>query len=137
MLIRNQFDLEAKEKCGRTALDLACIQSEVGCVRSLLNAGASCTSQDSCDGRTPVHAAAYANSLDCMKSIMAARYDECERLANLRDAHKRTPLMYAAEQGHANMLGFLIAHMGADAMLVDELNRTALHRAVSVPFYLK
>lgn len=125
--------LELKDANGRTALDLACFQGELSCVQSLLRyAEANCESHDSIDQRTPVHAAAYTNNIDCLRTIVSARYEMCAELANSRDRLMRTPLMYAVEQGHLNTVSFLIYYMGADVTLVDHKKRTALHRAVSI-----
>lgn len=137
MLIRNGcINLELRDKNGRTCLDLACFQGELGCVRSLIRAGASCECRDSVDERTPVHAAAYSNNLECLKEIMAVHYEAANRLANACDRLQRTPLMYATEQGHLSTISFLISHMGADVLLADSQQRTALHRAVFINLFI-
>lgn len=150
LLIRHEelFDMELKDRCGRTALDLACFQGEAACVRCLVRAGANCRSQDSVDGRTPVHAAAYNNHLECLKAL-----HECDdesslcgvgdkggggchiKLGNMRDRFGRTPLMYATEQGHLNLFNYLINRLGADVLVCDNKKRSALHRAVFLIFF--
>lgn len=135
VLLRSGFDLELKDSRGKTALDVACAQGELGCVRTLVRAGAQCESRDYADERTPVHTAAAANNLDCLKEMLAVHYDAREWLANLRDRRLATPLMCAAEQGHLSTVSFLISHMGADSLLSDDKQRTTLHRAVCVNKY--
>lgn len=131
MIRSNPSLTELKDRYGRTALDLACFQGEVSCARLLIGAGASCDSHDDVDGRTPVHAAAYTNNIDCLRA-MVTMIDEppFEILANSRDLSGRTPLMYATEQGHLSTISFLINEMNAHVLLADHRGRTALHRAV-------
>lgn len=147
-LLKNNFDPEVRDVNGRTPLDLACFQGEILCVETLINYGANYETSDYVNERTPIHAAAYNNNIECLKYLsLVAKEDEKndlrfnyekintesfrnEKLANIRDKHFRTPLMYAVEQGHLNTISFFINEMGADVLAYDNKHRTALHRAV-------
>jgi ankyrin repeat protein len=56
------------------------------------------------------------------------------KLANLIDSESRTPLMLAVEKGHFNTINFLVNQMGADLLLSDSKQRTALHRAAALGY---
>lgn len=164
-LLRYLPDPDVKDRDGRTPLDLACYRGESSCVECLMLHNASYETKDNINGRTPLHAAAFNNNDECLKIISlivnsklssSARLNETydyysnaneetnqtngiynSKLANLRDSLERTPLMIAVEQGHLSTINFLITQMGADVFANDSKNRTALHRAVSIMFFVK
>ena len=133
-MLKNKFQIDSRDKNGRTPLDLACFKGESSCVECLLNYGAMYQSHDSVNERTPLHAAAYNNNEECLKAI--ANFLEIHDMSNfnsdLRDKYGRTPLMVAVEQGHLNTISFLVSHMNADVLASDANQRTALHRSVII-----
>lgn len=128
-------------------MDIACFNGEVLCVDFLVTWGASYESHDDINWRTPIHAAAYNNNFECLRFILSFHKNKLansssnsdnslnDNLVNICDKYQRTPLMYAVEQGHLSTINFLINEFGADVLLSDEKQRTALHRAVIFKSY--
>ncbi len=74
-------------------------------------------------GMTPLHWAARAGSLACVKLLL-----DCGADLDARNKSRRTPLQLAAESGQAEVVK-LIVKAGADLNTQDRKGRTPLHRA--------
>ncbi|CAF0712711.1 unnamed protein product [Brachionus calyciflorus] len=145
-LLRTGFEPELRDINGRTALDIACFKGEILCVDFLVTWGANYETHDDINARTPLHAAAYNNNYECLRFILSFHKNKLansstnsdnfisDDLVNIRDKHQRTPLMYAVEQGHLTTINFLINEYGADVLISDEKQRTALHRAAALGY---
>ena len=54
-------------------------------------------------GRTPVHAAAYNDHVECLQLLLKKNGS-----ADVTDSQGQTPLMMAAKHGHTNIVGALL-----------------------------
>ncbi|OTA92466.1 hypothetical protein M434DRAFT_53119, partial [Hypoxylon sp. CO27-5] len=70
-----------------------------------------------------LHLASYFGLSDAVSVLLATGVD-----ADIKDCLQTTPLMYAAQEGHADIVHVLL-HTGANPGLICGRNRTALHRA--------
>ncbi|KAI1409266.1 ankyrin [Hypoxylon sp. FL1857] len=70
-----------------------------------------------------LHLVSYFGLSDAVSVLLSTGID-----ADIKDCLETTPLMYAAQEGHADIVHVLL-HTGADAGRVCGRNRTALHRA--------
>ena len=68
-----------------------------------------------------VHLAAYFGLSEAMKCLLA--YGHCP---NLKDTYNRTPLWYAAYNGHENVIKVLLGENGVDPDCKDNYGRTPL-----------
>ena len=78
----------------------------------------------------PIHWAASAGLIAHVSILLNASKSggNAKEIIHDRDSSGCTPLLIAAQNGHANLAAFLIQN-GADAMAVDEHNDSALHWA--------
>uniref|UniRef100_A0A8C6KED5 Ankyrin repeat domain 28 n=1 Tax=Nothobranchius furzeri TaxID=105023 RepID=A0A8C6KED5_NOTFU len=74
--------------------------------------------------RTPLHAAAFADHVECLQLLLSHNAQ-----VNCADAAGKTPLMMAAENGQNNAVELLVSSAKADLTLQDALKNTALHLA--------
>ncbi|KAI0966455.1 ankyrin [Xylaria arbuscula] len=70
-----------------------------------------------------LHLSAYFGLTDTVSNLLATGVD-----VNVEDCLQTTPLMYAAQAGHADIVNLLL-HSDADPSRVCRRGRTALHRA--------
>ncbi|XP_077446938.1 serine/threonine-protein phosphatase 6 regulatory ankyrin repeat subunit A isoform X1 [Stigmatopora argus] len=78
-------------------------------------------------GRSPLHAAAFADRVECISLLLSQGAH-----ANIADTHaRRTPLMMAALNGQTNAVEALVSSSKADFALQDADRNTALHLACS------
>ena len=71
--------------------------------------GSNCIFQTSCfvnDHRTPVHAAAFNDQVECLQLLLSRGGN-----VDLVDQSGRTPLIMAADNGHAGAVGKLPAYV--------------------------
>jgi ankyrin repeat protein len=115
---------DAKDETGETALLSASLAGHADVVAVLVKRGAGMESRND-RGLTPLHGAAYAGNLETVRLLV-------ESGAAVNDADnvfKVTPLIIAAEEGHADVISFLAGH-GADLEWTERAGYTALSRAV-------
>ena len=114
---------DAKDETGETPLLSASLGGHADVVAILDERGAKTGSRND-RGLTPLHGAAYAGSLETVRLLV-------ESGAAVNDAEnvfKVTPLIVAAEEGHADVISFLAGH-GADLEWTERAGYTALSRA--------
>jgi ankyrin repeat protein len=115
--------LDAKDATGETPMLSAALAGRADVVTILIERGAATGSRND-RGLTPLHGAAYAGSLETVRLLV-------ESGAAVNDAEnvfKVTPLIVAAEEGHADVISFLADH-GADLGWTERAGYTALSRA--------
>jgi ankyrin repeat protein len=115
---------DAKDETGETALLTACLAGHADVVAILVKHGAGIESRND-RGLTPLHGAAYSGDIGTVRLLV-------ESGAVVNDADnifKVTPLIVAAEEGHADVISFL-ANRGADLERTERAGYSALSRAV-------
>uniref|UniRef100_A0A3Q3LVJ4 Serine/threonine-protein phosphatase 6 regulatory ankyrin repeat subunit A-like n=1 Tax=Mastacembelus armatus TaxID=205130 RepID=A0A3Q3LVJ4_9TELE len=89
--------------------------------------GASIINSSDSKGRTPLHAAAFSDHVECVSLLLSHGAQ-----ADIVDTHmRRTPLMMAALNGQTNAVEVLVSSAKADFVLQDTERNTALHLACS------
>ncbi|XP_075055694.1 serine/threonine-protein phosphatase 6 regulatory ankyrin repeat subunit C isoform X4 [Mixophyes fleayi] len=110
-----------------TPLHCAVINSQDGTAEMLIAAiGAKIVNSKDAKGRTPLHAAAFADNVTGLQLLL---HHQAE--VDATDQSGRTPLMTAAENGRTGAIEFLLFHMKADLTVMDINKNTALHLACS------
>lgn len=105
----------------------AVINSQDGTAEILIEAmGAKIVNSRDAKGRTPLHAAAFADNVNGLQLLLRHQAE-----ANAADQSGQTPLMIAAENGRTAAVEFLLFHMKADLTVMDINKNTALHLACS------
>uniref|UniRef100_A0A674G8U6 Ankyrin repeat domain 52 n=1 Tax=Taeniopygia guttata TaxID=59729 RepID=A0A674G8U6_TAEGU len=110
-----------------TPLHCAVINNQEGTAEMLVEAlGAKIVNSRDAKGRTPLHAAAFADNVRALQLLLRhqAQVDSADRLG-------RTPLMVASESGHSAALEFLLFQAKANITVLDVNKNTALHLACS------
>ncbi|XP_008215505.1 ankyrin repeat domain-containing protein 50 isoform X1 [Nasonia vitripennis] len=111
--------LEATDRHGQTALNLAARHGYSDVVKVLLTAGANVDHAD-CDGWTALRAAAWGGHTKVVEQLL-----ECGAMVDCADWDQRTALRAAAWGGHEEIVKALLQH-GADVNRTDDEGRTAL-----------
>lgn len=131
-LLCQRPDLEARDRNGQSPLFVASVKGYADVVQILLARGAAVDAQDK-DGRTPLLALAADKSGALTWTSGAS---EIVRLlvshgsnVNFKDRIGRTPLLWAATNGHYDLVRTLL-ETGADVFAANSRGRTALHLAV-------
>ena len=115
--------LDAKDATGETPLLSASLQGHADRVAILVKRGAATGSRND-RGLTPLHGAAFAGSLETVRLLV----DSGAAVNDAENVFKVTPLIVAAEEGHADVVSFLAGH-GADLEWTERAGYTALSRA--------
>jgi len=121
---------KADEKNGFTPLHWAVISGRTNLVYWLLEKGATVDPVDP-DGNTPLHKAAVFNRLACAEMLLAHGAD-LSAYARKYGALYLAPIHFAAEEGHPEMVKFLLEHGAGVNMLTKGKNViTPLHMAAA------
>ncbi|KAH7947100.1 hypothetical protein HPB52_007531 [Rhipicephalus sanguineus] len=120
------------DKQGRTALHNAATLGDAEVVRLLLSHGANIHAVDK-KGLTPLHIAAKEGSLQavcllCQEIQKEASTDIPVAVLSRRDKQNKTPLHYAVENNHIEIVRFLL-EKGVDPNCSSSTGLTALHLA--------
>uniref|UniRef100_A0A8U8C8B2 Uncharacterized protein n=1 Tax=Geospiza parvula TaxID=87175 RepID=A0A8U8C8B2_GEOPR len=110
-----------------TPLHCAVINNQDGTAEMLVEAlGAKIVNSRDAKGRTPLHAAAFADNVRGLQLLLRhqAQVDSADKMG-------RTPLMVASENGHTAALEFLLFQAKANITVLDVNKNTALHLACS------
>ena len=119
-------DVNAKGNGGVTALDNASFKNhDIEVLKYLVEKGASVNTRDD-DDHTPLHHAAWYNSVDAVKYLV-----EKGANVNARDNSRRTPLHHAAHTNSIAVMKYLIDR-GADINAQGEDGETSFHIAASL-----
>ncbi|OXB52625.1 UNVERIFIED_CONTAM: hypothetical protein H355_008142, partial [Colinus virginianus] len=110
-----------------TPLHCAVINNQDSTAEMLVEAlGAKIVNSRDAKGRTPLHAAAFADNIHGLQLLLRhqAEVDTTDKLG-------RTPLMMASENGHTAAVEFLLYQAKANITVLDVNKNTALHLACS------
>lgn len=106
-------------------LHCAVINDNEGAAEMLIDTlGASIVNAPDSKGRTPLHAAAFTDHVECLQLLLSQNAQ-----VNSADSTGKTPLMMAAENGQTNTVEMLVSSASADLTLQDKSKNTALHLA--------
>jgi ankyrin repeat protein len=123
-LLDQGVSVEARDQTGEAPLVSAALAGHADVAAVLVERGAE-TGVRNDRGLTPLHGAAYAGSLDTVRLLV----DSGAPVNDAENVFKVTPLIVAAEEGHADVIGFPIEH-GADFERTERTGYSALSRAV-------
>jgi ankyrin repeat protein len=114
-LLDKNANVNARGDEGRTALHIV---TELGLIKPitwLVAAGAAITCKYGADDVQPIHLAAQQGNFELMTELLK---NGDASLLNQADAAGRTPLVYAAKNGHLNIVRYLISqHVNVNVML--------------------
>lgn len=141
LLPYSSVDKEATDKQGRTALHNAATSGDTEVVRLLLEHGANIHAVDK-KGLTAIHVAAKEGNLGAIKMLSSdvakdtftqgngqgPFIEPAVELLSRRDKQQMTPLHYAVESNHLEVVRFLLVN-GTDPNMPSAAGHTALHLA--------
>jgi ankyrin repeat protein len=114
---------DTKDETGETPLLSASLAGNADVVAILVERGAKTGSRND-RGLTPLHGAAYAGSIKTVRLLV----ESGAAVNDAQNVFKVTPLIVAAEEGHADVISFLADH-AADLEWTERAGYTALTRA--------
>uniref|UniRef100_A0A8D3C2B3 Ankyrin repeat domain 52a n=1 Tax=Scophthalmus maximus TaxID=52904 RepID=A0A8D3C2B3_SCOMX len=110
-----------------TPLHCALMNGHSGAAERLLEcAGVQMINTRDAKGRTPLHAAAFAEDVAGLQLVLRHGAE-----INAVDTSGRSALMVAADKGHSGTVAILLHRAKADLTLLDDNRNTALHLACS------
>jgi len=124
ILVSAGAEVNAKDQNADTPLMIACSKGFTNIVRYLLTAGASIVCKGD-DGMSALHLATQNGHLECTHIILA-QHNLPRNYINLKDDGGWTPLVWACENKHEDIIEYLL-NQGADPLLTDVEMNIALH----------
>lgn len=124
ILVQAGSELDALDEEQNTALMLACNHGCPEVVKYLLQAGADMTLKGD-DGMTCLHMATQNGHLECVQAILNQN-NMPRKFLNLQDEGGWTPLVWACENKHEEVIRFLLTR-GADPFITDVEGNIAIH----------
>ncbi|KAK2090291.1 Serine/threonine-protein phosphatase 6 regulatory ankyrin repeat subunit A [Saguinus oedipus] len=126
-LLLEQEVFQKTEGNAFSPLHCAVINDNEGAAEMLIDTlGSSIVNTTDSKGRTPLHAAAFTDHVECLQLLLSHNAQ-----VNSVDSTGKTPLMMAAENGQTNTVEMLVSSASADLTLQDNSKNTALHLACS------
>ncbi|NWU69425.1 ANR28 phosphatase, partial [Pterocles burchelli] len=126
-LLLEQEVFQKMEGNSFSPLHCAVINDNEGAAEMLIDTlGAGIVNSTDSKGRTPLHAAAFTDHVECLQLLLSHNAQ-----VNAVDSSGKTPLMMAAENGQTNTVEVLVSSAKADLTLQDSSKNTALHLACS------
>ncbi|NXS86082.1 ANR28 phosphatase, partial [Erpornis zantholeuca] len=126
-LLLEQEVFQKMEGNSFSPLHCAVINDNEGAAEMLIETlGAGIVNSTDSKGRTPLHAAAFTDHVECLQLLLGHSAQ-----VNAVDSSGKTPLMMAAENGQTNTVEVLVSSAKADLTLQDSSKNTALHLACS------
>lgn len=126
-LLLEQEVFQKMEGNSFSPLHCAVINDNEGAAEMLIDTlGTSIVNAVDSKGRTPLHAAAFTDHVECLQLLLSHNAQ-----VNAVDSSGKTPLMMAAENGQTNAVEVLVSSAKADLTLQDNNKNTALHLACS------
>ncbi|KAM6959204.1 histone-lysine N-methyltransferase EHMT2 [Aplochiton taeniatus] len=123
MLVQAGANIDAQDKALRTPLLEAIINNHVDVAKYLVQSGA-CVHHTEDDGYTGLHHAAKLGSLEIVNLLLETGQVDI----NAQDSGGWTPIIWAAEHKHLNVIRALL-NRGADVTLKDKEMNVCLHWA--------
>jgi len=122
----SKYDIDAKDRQGRTPLSLAAGNGHTDVARILIDLKPSMIKSRDLEGRTPLSFAAGNGHDETVSELL--KHNGTPDLPCLKG---RTPLSWAAGNGHINVAKLLVQSGLCDLDLADKLDRTPLSWAAS------
>lgn len=126
ILIQAGAELDVNDDEQNTPLMLACIKGKPDMVKYLLQAGADFTLRGD-DGMTCLHFATQNGHLECVHMVLNQK-NLPRKFINVQDEGGWTPLVWACENKHEDVINYLLEH-GANPLITDAEGNIALHWA--------
>ncbi|XP_018609845.2 histone-lysine N-methyltransferase EHMT2 isoform X2 [Scleropages formosus] len=123
LLIQAGAKVDAQDKAQRTPLLEAIVNNHIDVVRYLIQSGA-CVYHSEDDGSTGLHHAAKLGNLEIVNLLLGTGQVDI----NAQDSGGWTPIIWAAEHRHINVIRALL-NRGADVTLKDKEMNVCLHWA--------
>ena len=121
LLLQHGADKDKATNNGTTPVHISAHQNHHECLVLLLQNGADANKARN-DGWTPLHTAADKNSSECVTLLLLPQYGVAVDAVN---AHGRTALWWAADQGH-QLIAELLVQSRANIDIVDIDGKTAI-----------
>ncbi|XP_060077596.1 E3 ubiquitin-protein ligase mind-bomb-like isoform X2 [Ylistrum balloti] len=121
-------DFTIPNKSGFNVLQWAGLKNNVGALELILVLNKNFINDQSSDGFTVLHIVAANNFVDATNCLVLKSRDNLN--IDIGDKEKKTPLHYAVNGGHKQVIELLIA-AGSDVNAQDAFGNTALHLALT------
>ncbi|KAL1604646.1 putative ankyrin-repeat protein [Nothophoma quercina] len=122
------FDVDATDGSGWTALHMACSRKDAEQIVDLLLSKDADINAKTSTGQTPLHFCASKNNLDIARTLMAQKPPATARV---KDKRGQLPLHRAAAAGNVPMMKALLDTGKSPLNATDVDGQTALHHAIS------
>ncbi|XP_033764387.1 E3 ubiquitin-protein ligase MIB2-like isoform X2 [Pecten maximus] len=130
VLKSHKADLKIPNKDGFNLLQWAGLKNNVGAMKLILALNKNFVNDQTMDGFTVLHIVAANNFVDATNCLVARSRSDSRLNIDIGDKEKKTPLHYAVNGGHKQVIELLIA-AESDVNAQDDFGNTALHLALS------